>query len=58
MLGFGEKMSKIQSIRHPPALGLPAFHQVPEWTKCEMKPVTVTEEETDMPRTKTKARPE
>lgn len=50
--GLGEKMSKTQSIWHPPALGLPVLYQVPAWTKCEMKPVAVTEEETDTPRTK------
>lgn len=31
--GLGEKMSKTQSIWHPPALGLPVLYQVPAWTK-------------------------
>lgn len=52
VLGLGEKMSKTQSIWHLPALGLPELYPVPAWTKCEMKPVAVTEEETDTHRTK------
>lgn len=54
-LGLGEKMSKIQSIWHPPALGPPSTQPSP-WTDKRMD-VTVTKE-TDTPRTKTKARPE